>query len=255
MKLNNTEQNLNPREVLSEASKLYQYNFQLLILMSAILGAINLCQIIYNNFATPSQSILIKLGGTALMFISLYFSSRLSITLYQSISNCYRDISTSIVDNYRESAKVFWPYIRAMIMYVITLALPTIVIIFSIKYFNPFTLISCILGFAWLTYWGVRNFLGPIIRILSPEEKDVFAKSRAIASKYFKPMLVLILVFALPVIVYNLYGFVEAYLYKPTSTTLLVKQIVNQLIHVFYLPFATSIVVIMYHKVVKPNTY
>lgn len=240
---------------IKEAIALYKDNLKLFLTISFIAFLINIITIISDYIKKfiqdPTVGLLYLFFSYVLIFATLYYGIKISITMYICISERYKNRKIEIKDAYSRVNEKIWRYIGVSIQYFLIIAVPLIIFICTILFVKQLTLkITLIVIFAIPTiYLGTKYGFAPYVVVLENDKRRYFEMSKTLVKGDFGRIVILTFV---TTIVFSIPYYTFTYIFNdfrhiPEFHKFL-ALILNRIIFIFATPFTYSISVVLYFK-------
>ncbi|MCT4542417.1 MAG: hypothetical protein N4A63_02610 [Vallitalea sp.] len=240
-------------EVIKESMNLYKNNFWLLFKLNAIGVLILLVTSNFNNLRKyvdiMELNFLIGFIGIILIFVGLYYSFRVTVSLILSIKDRYVDKEVTIKEIYNRSKENIWKYIGSLLLFGLMIIIPVLFTGIGVTKVDTIILkiVFIIVGSVLLSYIMVKYRFAMYVRIFKPEINNYFRYSNKLVNNYFWEVLCILLVSFLA----QLPSIIMSVLIDVNTIGLFERFIYNNITHIITLaagPFLMGLSVIAYLK-------
>lgn len=241
------------KDVIKETINLYKDNFSLFfkinaigILIMLLTGNVRLLKMFSN---TSYINTVIDMVGLVIMFVGIYYNTRLSVSLILAIKDRYNNKVISIKEAYVRAKDYTWNYIGAALLLGLIAVIPIIIIFIGYYVVESITfkIITILVGIIPLSYLTVKYGLGPYVRIFKPTIQQYFSYGKKLVENYFWKVLIISLIPFIATIPNHLFKF----LIDETNLGIIngfIYANFGLLINLFLAPLTIGMIVITYLK-------
>lgn len=240
-------------KIVKEAVQFYKSNVKILLLISLIevlIGSIS--KVLLFFYENLSENITYGLGSTIIMlimYIPMYFSMKLMVTMILAIYDLLKCKETSISKCYRESKEVIWRFIGKFILYFLAIFIPSMIVFwgFNGEYNLVFKMCIVIIGGIPLVYIATVHYFVSFAAVLKRNEKSLFRFSRELVKGSFVLVMIIGLI---PLILQSPISLVRSILYIDQMNIVIkfVFQVITSVYSCIIFPFNMVIGVITMNK-------
>ncbi|PKM95583.1 MAG: hypothetical protein CVU84_01930 [Firmicutes bacterium HGW-Firmicutes-1] len=205
-------------DILKVSIVTYKERWKTLLLISLISTIIStstgIFSIIITSIGISLLQVLLLLVNLVIMVISVYFTSRLFVTLIIASNNSLSNEDVIIFHSYEEAKHTTWRYIGITLLFGLMLFIPILLMIFGI--FNgslmdislPIRGILVIVGLLPAVYLSTTFYFSIYAAVLYPNETSVFSYSKQLVKgNFFKVLIITLIpiVITVPIIASSFY--------------------------------------------------
>lgn len=238
--------------VMSDALDMYTDHKELLLKLSLCSVSIATISTILTKIRlsySPPGSFVFALIGFIVSWIVYYYSLKFDISMMVAISELRDTEESSIKDYYSRAKEFVWPIIGISILFGFIILIPMLMVMAgSFGFIDPLgRMILWVLGGTLLLIAFVKFQFATISRIFSPSESDWFAASnKLVKGKFFKAMILAIILYSVPLIASALGTYIDRLSYS--NITIILGIIIEFLILLVFKPYQISLQVLAYHE-------